>query len=827
MLDRHLRAHTSPIALAKNCIYFSDFRITVLCDRLFRIEQSSDKSFLDLATLCIWHRAAAPQQFEYSINNGALVVNTPAVTLLLKEGFEGSHVIIDGKEVPLCNDGNLLGTARTLDCYDGDIYIRDGSKLKIDCGVCSRSGVAILDDTGTLCLSPEGEPIPAHKCVRDIYVFAFGNDYRAAVRALYDITGATPLLPRFAMGNWWSRYHKYTDEEYLHLMRRFSDADIPFSVAMLDMDWHYSSDVDKQMKISESGKNTRERGCEIPSVPSQLGWSGYSWNRELFPDYRDFLKKLKAQNLQVSLNLHPHSGVRYFEDQYTEMACAMGIEPESEQVVEFDIENTDFINNYFKILHNPYEGDGVDFWWIDWQQGTTSKSIGLDPLWALNHYHFADIAKSKTLPLIVSRYAGVGSHRYPVGFSGDTTISWQTLALMPCFTATASNIGYTWWGHDIGGHHLGIKDDELYLRFLQFGVFSPINRMHSTSTPMITKEPWAYQNGIGELAKEMLRLRHALIPFLYTCNQKTHTEGRALLEPMYYDYPEIEAAYTASNQYMFGGSLLVCPITKHSEARGLTRTRLWIPEGKWTDFFTGDIYISPVGGKTVECVRSLDSIPVLARSGAIIPLSLDKGNSTKNPSALEVRVYNGNGELSMYEDNICEDNSPSKDIKSALTVFTATELGGVQLLKIRTSGEDCVIPSGRSIKIVFPNICAHSAAFEQNEGARNTVKITVTENGSQISAVTDTYAEATVTIEDFCPSAVYEIRVEFTEPTISELRRRELAQKLLYTQCSFRLKEKAYGIIKNPDLSIDRIKNFIELSDIEEIDKIRLCETIM
>ena len=165
-----------------------------------------------------------------------------------------------------------------------------------------------------------------------------------------------------------------------------------------------------------------------------------------------------------------------------------------------------FLEAYFRILHHPLEQDGVDFWWIDWQQGTASAKDGLDPLWALNHYHYLAHAARHRHPLIMSRYAGIGSHRYPIGFSGDTTISWATLRLMPYFTATAANCGYSWWSHDIGGHHLGEKDDELYLRFLQFGVFNPINRMHCTDSPMLTKEPWAYENGIGQLAADALRL---------------------------------------------------------------------------------------------------------------------------------------------------------------------------------------------------------------------------------------------------------------------------------------------------------------------------------
>lgn len=193
------------------------------------------------------------------------------------------------------------------------------------------------------------------------------------------------------------------------------------------------------------------------------------------------------------------------------------------------------------------EEDGVDFWWIDWQQGTTSEVAGLDPLWQLNHYHFLDQANRKHDPLILSRYAGPGSHRYPIGFSGDTVITWASLDFQPYMTITASNIGYSWWSHDIGGHMSGYKDEELSLRWLQFGVFSPINRLHSSSSAFTSKEPWNFEPTIATIMKDYLQLRHALLPYLYTANVHTHEQGEPLMQPMYYRYTEIDDAYRTRN----------------------------------------------------------------------------------------------------------------------------------------------------------------------------------------------------------------------------------------------------------------------------------------
>ncbi|MDE6302538.1 MAG: alpha-xylosidase, partial [Clostridia bacterium] len=343
-------------------------------------------------------------------------------------------------------------------------------------GIFGENGVSEYDDGKSFLLEENGGVSPrAGKCV-DKYIFAFGQDYLGGLKEFYALTGATPILPKYALSNWWSRYHAYSDKEYLALMDKFESKDVPLTVATIDMDWHIVKNVPK--------------GTEYHSMQG-AGWTGYTFEKSLFPDYKAFLKNLKNRGLAITMNLHPRDGVRSFEVQYRDMAKACGINPDSGKTVEFDLTDERFLNAYFDILHHPYEEDGVDFWWIDWQQGTKSKMKGLDPLWLLNHYHFIDNCRGGKKGMILSRYAGLGSHRYPLGFSGDTVVCWKSLKFQPYFTALASNAGYTWWSHDIGGHLFGKGNEELYLRWLQYGVFSPINRLHSNNKAW-SKEPWLY-----------------------------------------------------------------------------------------------------------------------------------------------------------------------------------------------------------------------------------------------------------------------------------------------------------------------------------------------
>ena len=352
--------------------------------------------------------------------------------------------------------------------------------------------------------------------------------------------------------------------------------------------------------------------------------------------------------------------MRSFEDAHPAMLEALGREPGSEEPVAFDVTDRDFVAAYFEVLHRGLEADGVDFWWVDWQSGPHSRLPGVDPLWVLNHYHFLDSGADGSRPLTLSRYAGPGSHRYPVGFSGDTVISWASLAFQPYFTATAANIGFGWWSHDIGGHVFGARDDELATRWLQFGVFSPILRLHSGDNDFIAKEPWRYRSPCAEVMERGLRLRHRLVPYLHTANRAAAVEGVPLVRPLYHEHPEAEQAYRYGHQYLFGAELMVAPVTSPADPM-VTRAAVpvWLPEGSWTDLFTGTVYD---GGRELVLHRGLDDVPVLARAGAIVPLAGSDDDAAPgfgNPAELEVLVVAGASHRAVLDED--DDSGDGRD----------------------------------------------------------------------------------------------------------------------------------------------------------------------
>lgn len=631
-------------SICPNVYQSGGIRINVITERLIRVERQSESVFCDKPTQTVLHRDCGKVAFRAARKNGMICINTASARLIVDEntGEFRQAKLKGGFTVTDLHSGNLGGTVRTLDNVKGAAKPAEG--------ILSRSGVAALDDTASLSLEQDGTLHARYHAQSDVYYFLYGHDYITAMQDFYRICGHTPLLPRYAFANWWSRYKAYSQDEYLALMRRFEEKEIPIGVATVDMDWHWVDIKRKFGKHCNPFDMARLNGRYLFEYAFTPGWTGYSWNTELFPDYRAFLKELNDSGRKVTLNVHPADGVRYFEDMYDAFADFMGVDKKHRQKIQFDMTNPKFVEGYFKFCHHPYENDGVAFWWIDWQQGTRSGKKGLDPLWALNHYHMLDSAANGKRPLLLSRFAGPGSHRYPIGFSGDTVMCWESLHFQPYFTATASNIGYSWWSHDIGGHMLGYNDDELYVRWVQFGVFSPVMRLHSSNNEFMGKEPWFYGAQAETCAVEALRLRHRLIPYLYTMNYRTHKEGRALIEPMYYRHPEETGAYEVPNEYYFGTELIVAPITeKCHKTTLLAGTTLWLPEGRFTDIFTGRIY---EGKGTRTVYRDITSIPVLAGEGTILPLAADvRQDRAENPEALDVLIYRGNGSFTLYEDD--------------------------------------------------------------------------------------------------------------------------------------------------------------------------------
>ena len=651
-----------PVADPKAVVTAGNARFTVLTPQLIRMEWAADGKFEDHASLVFLNRKLPVPKFSASQAGGKLTIRTDSLTLWyisaaangrfdeknLQVGFT-----LNGKEVAwhpgMPDTGNLQGTTRTLDGALGG-----KTQEPMDPGLISRDGWVVVDDStrplfdgndfrfdqGDKSTWPWVTQRPAGER-QDWYFFGYGHDYEAALHDFTLVAGKIPLPPRFAFGAWWSRYWAYSDQELLALAGQFRSNDVPLDVFVIDMDWHkvFNSQTWWNKDDDASGHTK--------------GWTGYSWNKLLFPDPSQFLKDLHEMGLKTTLNLHPASGIQPWEDAYPAMARAMGVDPATGQYLAFDITNKKWALNYLDLVLHPLEKQGIDFWWLDWQQEKNTRTAGVNPTWWLNYVHFSDQEREGNRPLLFHRWGGLGNHRYQIGFSGDTVSVWESLAFQPWFTATAANVGYAYWSHDIGGHMPGVVEPELYTRWIQFGIYSPILRTHTTKNPNAERRIWAYPEPYSDIMRGLYHERYAMLPYVYTEARKTYDSGMAFLHPLYYDWPEANEAYEMKNEYVFGSQMLVNPIVVPGDkVTGLATQEVWIPQGGWLEKDTGTHFTGPV---KVQRSFSIAQTPVYVREGAIVPMAPPMEFTNQKPvDPLIVTVFppsdGGKSSYSFYED---------------------------------------------------------------------------------------------------------------------------------------------------------------------------------
>ncbi|NHJ33179.1 MAG: DUF5110 domain-containing protein, partial [Asgard group archaeon] len=571
--------------------------------------------------------------------------------------------------------------------------------IPLDDGVISRDGWSVIDDSNSLVFTQDGWIESREKSNIDWYFFGYGGDYQACLDDYLKLGGEVPLIPRWMLGNWWSRYWEYTQKDVKHLVNEFKEHDVPLSIFIIDMDWHITNVKEYWKKPENRAKISKKI---IPPVHD--GWTGFTWNEELFPDYKELLVFLREKNVRTALNLHPATGVYPHEIQYSKIANRMGYDQKTCKQIKFDIANQKFAQAYFEEILHPYQRDGVDFWWTDWQQGKKTKLPGLDPLWWLNHLHFEDMSSNlEKRPIVFSRWGGLGNQRYPIGFSGDTYVTWESLAFQPYFTSTAANVGYFWWSHDIGGHMGGAEDAELYSRWIQYGCFSPILRLHSTKNPYMIKLPWKFDDETFSIVRSAMQLRHQLIPYIYSIAWLSYTKNIPLCQPLYYLYPSNEFSYSFRDQYFFGTELLVAPIIAPMESSvGISRKEIWLPEGQWFDFNTGEYFF---GNRILVNYYSKRETPIFAKAGAIIPISSDYHHThLTNPEVIQLLVFPGsNNQFVLFEDDGVSQKYKTDN-------FTQTEIklestGKLATLEVNpTKGDSSLIPNNRQFEIILKGV---------------------------------------------------------------------------------------------------------------------------
>lgn len=697
-------------------------RITIVCDELIRIEYSPSGTFCDWPSLFAVHGPGGegdhPLRSVSTLGveeiGRRIECRTERIRLIYEpDGREPGptnmrvHVRHDWPPLGLVSvDGwvewkpgirnrfNLGGTLETLDGVRGQVDIGEG--------LLARDGWHLVDDSHQHVLV-HGWARTRHEMGlsgnSDWYFFGYGDDFAAGMRALARIAGRVPLPRKYALGSWYSRYWPHDSAEYRQIVQDYHLSGFPLDVVVLDMDWH------------------RE------------GWTGWSWNRELLPDAEQLLGWMRERGLAVTLNLHPAEGVGAHEDRYVPFMRHLGRNADGHRA-EFDSGNREYMNALFEEVLAPLERNGVDFWWVDWQQDRYVRSIpGLTNLRWLNQQFFEQSkrintpASDRQTPLRglgFSRFAGWGDHRHPIHFSGDAHTGWKMLAFQVPFTVLAGNVGCFYWSHDIGGH-FGPRNEEATARWVQFGAMSAALRLHSARSGSLDRRPWTYESLFAESMRHAFALRARLMPYIYTCARESYDESVPLLRPMYFLNPRDERAYHAASQYMIGADVLVAPIVAPGAGPRCAATRhIWFPaddrsEGApspiWYDWWSGEPHAG--GDETLACTE-IDRMPLYVRGGAPLPLqTVSRRMAGVGQDTVVIRVFPGEPgtliERWLYEDDGVtagyESNAFAKTrLRAEWNPGTRTDHSMLRLRISGVMGDTSVVPKRRRVLVELAGI---------------------------------------------------------------------------------------------------------------------------
>ena len=652
-------------------------RFEVLTPSLIRLEYAADGKFEDRRTQTTAGRLRSSARFRTSVKGGRRIIRTSRITLRWRRGsgpFGASNLtaLVERRAVhpePGPNPTPLGGWRRSLDLVDGPRPLHEG--------ILSRDGWYLLDDSKTALVTGSAFTVRPERQgdYQDLYLFAYGHDYVRGLRDLRTLTGAAPLLPRKAFGVWFSRYWPYSADDWKPLLARFRSEKVPLDTISLDTDYKAVHDPAGAAIASQ-----------IAGAPGgNYSWNGWDWNRGLYPDPAGFLTWARDNGLSAGLNIHPSIDTTDPQFEATQARAGGGLTVDdgcrvtqadpNGQCMVFDWTDPKQLDAYFA-LHERFEKDGATFWWLDWCcDASKADAPGLTPdTWINKLYFDRQRARGSRWPafqriggsfqLGFDGSTGTGAfaeHRYTLQFTGDTCGTWPLLAFASQFTAAEASIGLPYVSHDIGTFHAvsptGVCDksispiltprenslpEDMYARWVQLGAFQPIERLHSHHGARL---PWEYPGKAGQVAAAFLRLREALVPYLYTLAGNARATGVPMVRPLYLSWPRQDHAYEHPSEYTLGHDVLVAPVTAPGDP---AEAEVWFPPGTWVDWFTGERHR---GGAVEKLSVPLERMPVFVRAGGVVPLQPEVATTAVSPPrALILTAFAGNGKTTLFDD---------------------------------------------------------------------------------------------------------------------------------------------------------------------------------
>jgi alpha-D-xyloside xylohydrolase len=476
----------------------------------------------------------------------------------------------------------------------------------------------------------------------DYYVF-YGPKLDTVEAAYRQATGKAPLPPKWALGYWQSKERYATQQEWLDIASEYRKRKLP--IDNLVQDWYYWD---------------------------PYPWGSHKFDPKRYPDPAAGIAELHDKyhlHLMISVwgKFDPGSPSNPDANFDTMNAHSYLYPSLGEAARYYDVFNPEARQLYWQLMRDQIYSKGVDAWWLDASEpeldmrgfrGVPTKAgLGAQVLnaWPLMHTTAVSQGQRAAAPnkrvFILTRSAYAGQQRTGAAtWSGDITASWDVLARQIPAGLNFCLSGIPYWTTDIGAffvNYPGGADNpeyrELYTRWFEYGAFCPLFRSHGTNTP---REMWRFGPQTQQALLKYDNLRYRLMPYIYSQSWQVTHQGATLMRALVFDFPNDLTARESKNEFLFGPSLLVCPVIQPN----VVTRRVYLPKGtSWIDFWTGQHYS---GGETITASAPINQLPLYVKAGAIIPLGPYLQYAAEKPSdPIELRIYGGaNSAFTLYED---------------------------------------------------------------------------------------------------------------------------------------------------------------------------------
>jgi len=475
------------------------------------------------------------------------------------------------------------------------------------------------------------------------YYFLYGPEPSQVVAQYRELTGAAPLLPKWAYGFWQCRERYSSEQQILDTAAEFRNRKIPVDV--LVQDWQYWG---------------------------KYGWNAMRFDETAYPHPAEMLSALHHQDLHMVISVWAKFGAETAVNHEMEAAhlvltsaASTGEPGESKERENWaDLFNPKAQKMFWSDLDRNLFSAGIDGWWLDASEpeGDPLKNdntfLGPGKL-VRNAYPLFETSavyqgQRATTPdkrvVILTRSAYAGEQRNStISWSGDISANWETLRRQIPAGLGFSMSGFPYWTTDIGGffrpsdQYTSPEYRELLIRWFQFGAFCPIFRIHGFRSQT---EMWHYGPEVEQILRKYDELRYRLLPYIYSSAWGVTSRGETVMKGLPFMYPRDPSLRQVSDQFFFGDSLLINPVTEpHATTRSIV-----LPGGeKWVDFWTGRSY---QGGQTITADAPIDKLPIMVKEGSILPLGPVVQFASQQEDSMEIRVYGGkDATFEWYEDS--------------------------------------------------------------------------------------------------------------------------------------------------------------------------------